>query len=266
MLSFAADAALRAVPAFTASAPALRTRAPFSGLCVSLVARSASTAPTTPAAARRRPRVAMQLGAPQTQIGRPKTSIQKSVGNVTNAPEREPEAGKGAAKARPKRKTQSDEVPMYKVILLGDAEYEEGHVTTQLQKICQVDKGKAAKVFSEAQATGSSVVCVVPEEHAEFYAQQLKRAEIFVTIEKEFVALPPLAPDPPVVPDLCPRRRSNARACTCLVPAPLSNLSPWQRVWLRPPRCRRLAHGIPSTSATDRPSLRLCPLLSAMTR
>eukprot|EP00173_Palmaria_palmata_P001811 Plantae.Rhodophyta-Palmaria_palmata.ctg20596.p1 GENE.Plantae.Rhodophyta-Palmaria_palmata.ctg20596~~Plantae.Rhodophyta-Palmaria_palmata.ctg20596.p1 ORF type:complete len:181 (+),score=31.29 Plantae.Rhodophyta-Palmaria_palmata.ctg20596:204-746(+) len=136
-------------------------------------------------AARRRPRTVMQLGAPQTQIGRPKTSIQKSVGNVTNAPEREPEAGKGSAKARPKRKTQSDEVPMFKVILLGDAEYEEGHVTTQLQKICQVDKGKAAKVFAEAQASGSSVVCVVPEEHAEFYAQQLKRAEIFVTIEKD---------------------------------------------------------------------------------
>lgn len=137
------------------------------------------------AAAKRRPRTVMQLGAPQTQIGRPKTSIQKSIGNVTNAPEREPEAGKGSSKARPKRKTQSDEIPMYKVILLGDAEYEEGHVTTQLQKICQIDKGKAAKVFAEAQASGSSVVCVVPEEHAEFYAQQLKRAEIFVTIEKD---------------------------------------------------------------------------------
>jgi ATP-dependent Clp protease adaptor protein ClpS len=131
------------------------------------------------------PRVSAQLGAPQTQIGRPKTSIQKSVGNVTATPEREPEAGKGAAKARPTRKTQADEIPMYKVILLADDEYEEGHVVTQLQKICQLSKNEAARIFGEAQSTGSSVVCVVPEEHAEFYAQQLKRADIYVTIEKD---------------------------------------------------------------------------------
>jgi ATP-dependent Clp protease adaptor protein ClpS len=127
----------------------------------------------------------MQLGAPQTKIGRPKTSIQKSVGNVTATPEKEPEAGKGSAKARPKRKTQADEIPMYKVILLSDDEYEEGHVVTQLQKICQLSKNEASRVFIEAQSTGSSVVCVVPEEHAEFYAQQLKRADIYVTIEKD---------------------------------------------------------------------------------
>jgi ATP-dependent Clp protease adaptor protein ClpS len=100
-------------------------------------------------------------------------------------PEREPEAGKGAAKARPTRKTQADEIPMYKVILLADDEYEEGHVVTQLQKICQLSKNEAARIFGEAQSTGSSVVCVVPEEHAEFYAQQLKRADIYVTIEKD---------------------------------------------------------------------------------
>jgi ATP-dependent Clp protease adaptor protein ClpS len=134
----------------------------------------------------RRPRPAvMQLGAPQTKIGRPKTSLAKNIGTVTNAPEKEPEAGKGAAKARPTRKTQSDEVPMYKVILLADPDYEEGHVATQLQKICQISKKEASSKFAEAQANGSSVVVVVPEEHAEFYAQQLKRADIYVTIEKD---------------------------------------------------------------------------------
>jgi ATP-dependent Clp protease adaptor protein ClpS len=176
------DITCRSVAAFaTPLAVAWHSRRPCAAASVSQRTASALSCAASP----RRPRVLMQLGAPQTQIGRPKTSIQKSVGNVTNAPEREPEAGKGSAKARPKRKTQSDEVPMYKVILLGDGEYEEGHVTTQLQKICQLDKGKAVKVFAEAQSTGSSVICVVPEEHAEFYAQQLKRAEIFVTIEKE---------------------------------------------------------------------------------
>lgn len=128
----------------------------------------------------------MQLGSPSTQIGRPKTSIKKSVG-VTNESQTAPETdtGKGAAKAKPRRKTQADEIPMYKVILLGDEEYVEAHVVTQLQKIVQIDKKEASRIFHEAQQSGSSIVCVVCEEHAEFYAQQLKRQEIFVTIEKD---------------------------------------------------------------------------------
>lgn len=74
---------------------------------------------------------------------------------------------------------------MYKVILLGDEEYVEAHVVTQLQKIAGVDKKEATRIFVEAQQTGSSIICVVCEEHAEFYAQQLKRQEIYVTIEKD---------------------------------------------------------------------------------
>lgn len=181
-------AAPRSSAAFALAVPVGGLRTTFSGARVqTCLACEAPVGAAT--AARRRRRVVMQLGAPapKTAIGRPKTSIEKSVGNVTNTPEREPETGGKGAKARPTRKTLSDEVPMFKVVLLGDTEYEEGHVTTQLQKICQVDKGKASKCFQEAQQSGSSVVVVVPEEHAEFYAQQLKRAEIFVTIEKEYV-------------------------------------------------------------------------------
>lgn len=140
---------------------------------------------------RRRERVniilpTMQLSSPSTQIGRPKTSIKKDVGRVTEqqtAPETDTD--RGSAKARPRRKTQADEVPMYKVILLGDDEYVEAHVVTQLQKTVQIEKKEATRIFHEAQQSGSSIVCVVCEEHAEFYAQQLKRQEIYVTIEKD---------------------------------------------------------------------------------
>lgn len=127
----------------------------------------------------------MQLSAPATKIGRPKTSIKKSIGTINETREPEPETGKGAAKARPRRKTQADEIPMYKVILLGDEEYDEVHVVTQLQKTIQLEKNDAQRVFYEAQQTGSSVACVVCEEHAEFYAQQLRRQEIFVAVEKD---------------------------------------------------------------------------------
>lgn len=139
--------------------------------------------PVRHAVAARRARVAMQLSSPA--IGRPKTQIKKDIGRVTKTAEPEPEADKGSAKARPRRKTLADEIPMFKVILLADEGYDEAHVVTQLQKTVQLDKKNAQRVFHEAQSTGSSVACVVCEEHAEFYAQQLLRQDIFVTVEKD---------------------------------------------------------------------------------
>lgn len=97
----------------------------------------------------------------------------------------EADAERGSAKARPRRKTQADEIPLYKVILLGDEEYVEAHVVTQIQKTVQLGKGEATRIFREAQTTGSSIICVVCEEHAEFYAQQLRRQDIFVVVEKD---------------------------------------------------------------------------------
>lgn len=105
---------------------------------------------------------------------------------MTQEPEApQADAEKGSAKAIPKRKTLIDEVPMYKVILLGDEAYVEGHVVSQMQTTVQLKKNDATRVFKEAQSTGSSVMCVVCEEHAEHYALQLKRQDIYVTVEKD---------------------------------------------------------------------------------
>jgi len=141
-----------------------------------------ATAPATAAAAA--PTTAL---APGVKVGRPKTSIKKDAGKLREAAPAEPEADAkgGSAKARPTRKTEADEIPLWKVILLGDEEYEEGHVTTQLQKVVQLAKKDASRVFAEAQASGAALVCVVIEEHAEFYAEQLKRQEIWVTLEAD---------------------------------------------------------------------------------
>lgn len=132
------------------------------------------------------PQWTCQLGSPSIQIGRPKTSIKKDVGRAVQQPqEAQTDTERGSAKARPRRKTQEDEIPMFKVILLGDEEYVEAHVVTQLQKTVQIDKSEATRIFREAQSTGSSIVCVVCEEHAEFYAQQLRRQDIYVVVEKD---------------------------------------------------------------------------------
>ncbi|GAB0488926.1 hypothetical protein MMPV_000139 [Pyropia vietnamensis] len=149
-----------------------------------VAAAAAAPAAGTPAAAAATPATAL---APGVKVGRPKTSIKKDAGKLREAapPPPEADAGAGAAKARPTRKTEADEIPLWKVILLGDEEYEEGHVTTQLQKVVQLAKKEATRVFAEAQASGSALVCVVIEEHAEFYAEQLKRQEIWVTLEAD---------------------------------------------------------------------------------
>jgi ATP-dependent Clp protease adapter protein ClpS len=53
------------------------------------------------------------------------------------------------------------------------------------QVIPSVKKEEAIRCFVEAQMTGTSVIIVVTEEHAEHYAQQLKRQQIYAKIEKD---------------------------------------------------------------------------------
>eukprot|EP00285_Hemiselmis_virescens_P008423 CAMPEP_0173376994 /NCGR_PEP_ID=MMETSP1356-20130122/157_1 /TAXON_ID=77927 ORGANISM="Hemiselmis virescens, Strain PCC157" /NCGR_SAMPLE_ID=MMETSP1356 /ASSEMBLY_ACC=CAM_ASM_000847 /LENGTH=165 /DNA_ID=CAMNT_0014329583 /DNA_START=30 /DNA_END=527 /DNA_ORIENTATION=+ len=84
------------------------------------------------------------------------------------------------------KKTQDDEAPMYKVILLGDNEYEQSHVVTQITKVIpSVKKEEATRCFVEAQMVGTSLIITVTEEHAEHYVQQLKRQQIYAKMEKE---------------------------------------------------------------------------------
>ncbi|KAF6004343.1 hypothetical protein F1559_000437 [Cyanidiococcus yangmingshanensis] len=103
-------------------------------------------------------------------------------------PVREPQAESGAARAKPKTKrvTDTEFVPMWKVILLGDEEYKEKHVVESLVKtIPKMDKEEARRIYKEAQALGESVVTVVAQEHAEFYATMLRRCSLYVRIEPE---------------------------------------------------------------------------------
>ncbi|EKX41716.1 hypothetical protein GUITHDRAFT_112132 [Guillardia theta CCMP2712] len=126
-------------------------------------------------------RIGMQLASPQ--IAKPKVDIGHQLGTT------QPEAGKpkvAKPKAAPKRKTQDDECPMYKVILLGDNEYEQSHVVTQITKLIpSISKEEGIRIFVEAQMTGSSVIIVCTEEHAEHYVQQLKRQQIYAKMEKD---------------------------------------------------------------------------------
>ncbi|KAJ1468931.1 hypothetical protein T484DRAFT_1853665 [Baffinella frigidus] len=107
-------------------------------------------------------------------IAKPKTFVGNQV--YTASPQTAGAQPKvGPPKLDKKAKSQEDETPMFKVILLGDNDYEQAHVVVQITKtIPSVQKEEALKNFVEAQMTGSSVIIVVTEEHAEHYAQQLK--------------------------------------------------------------------------------------------
>ena len=90
--------------------------------------------------------------------------------------------------APPERKTEDAEVPMWKVILLGDEEYDEAYVVqTMKQVVVQVTREKCESCFQEAQLHGASELVVVPQEHAEHFVQQFHRCDpvVYTTCEPE---------------------------------------------------------------------------------
>ena len=90
--------------------------------------------------------------------------------------------------APPERKTEDAEVPMWKVVLLGDEEYDEAYVVQTIkQVVVQVTREKCESCFQEAQQHGASEIVVVPQEHAEHFVQQFHRCDpvVYTTCEPE---------------------------------------------------------------------------------
>ena len=100
--------------------------------------------------------------------------------------------GAGAAQvAKPKRKTHNEDMPLYKVILLSDDEYEQDPVCTTLRTVIPAidNERQAMERYNEAMSTGRSLLIVVPEEHAYHYREQLMRCDpsmiVYSTVEEE---------------------------------------------------------------------------------
>ena len=96
-----------------------------------------------------------------------------------------------AAAAKPKRKTHVEDVPLYKVILLSDTEYEQDAVCSVLSSVIpEIENDRQAlERYEEAMKTGRSLLQTVPQEQAEFYVEQLARADpqmiVYSTMEEE---------------------------------------------------------------------------------
>ena len=103
--------------------------------------------------------------------------------------------GKGGAPklevAKPKLKPLEADIPMWKVILLGDDEYEEDPVVAVLKQVIpEIENERQARErYTEAMKSGRSLLVVQPKEQAEFYVEQLARADpqmvVYSTIEEE---------------------------------------------------------------------------------
>jgi len=66
--------------------------------------------------------------------------------------------------------TEAAEVPMWKVVLLGDEEYDEAYTIQTIQQVCvDITKQKAEQAFNEAQLYMKSELIVVPQVSFMFY-------------------------------------------------------------------------------------------------
>ncbi|CAM9931122.1 unnamed protein product, partial [Laminaria digitata] len=87
-----------------------------------------------------------------------------------------------------KRSTETEDAPMFKVLLIGDEEYNREHVVMSIQDIVpDTDNTRAAEIFEEAQEAGKGFCGTYPEEEAELYVEQFTRCEpiIYADMEKE---------------------------------------------------------------------------------
>ena len=84
------------------------------------------------------------------------TITKQKVKDVTKTPE--------VAPPETKERTESAEVPMWKVILLGDEEYDESYVVQSIKSVVQgMTREAAEKCYNEASVHGASELIIVPQ-------------------------------------------------------------------------------------------------------
>ena len=87
-----------------------------------------------------------------------------------------------------RREEKFEDAPMFKVMLIGDDDYDQTHVIERMCEIMEdMDENHAASVFKSAQQGGKAMCGKYPLEHAEMYKEQLIRSDpmIFSDVEEE---------------------------------------------------------------------------------
>ncbi len=87
-----------------------------------------------------------------------------------------------------RREEKFEDAPLFKVMLIGDEDYDQAHVVERMCEILEdMDENHAATVFKSAQQSGKAMCGKYPLEHAEMYKEQLIRSDpmIFSDVEEE---------------------------------------------------------------------------------
>ena len=156
---------------------------------------ASSSALQLPAATRPQLRAALPATEARTQAwmqaapAKPKTQTKSKTFTQGGDGGGKGKGGGAVETAKPITKRTTEECPMWKVLLLGDDEYEEDPVCEVLEAVMpNIENQRTAKEhYDEAQAHGKSMLIVVAQELAEAYVEQLQRADpmVFAEIEEE---------------------------------------------------------------------------------
>ena len=121
---------------------------------------------------------------PKVEIGQ-KTAVTQKVGQKSSV--KQTHKAKVSEPVK-RRERNTEEAPLYKVMLIGDEEYDQEHTIERICAIMEdVDEGQAASVYTQAQSGGKAMINKYPFEHAELYVEQLLRSDpmIFCELEEE---------------------------------------------------------------------------------
>lgn len=81
-----------------------------------------------------------------------------------------------------------EDAPLYKLMLIEDDDYDQGHVMERICDICDdVDENEAADIYKGCMSAGKAMIGKYPMERAELRLEQLLRSDpiIFGKIEDE---------------------------------------------------------------------------------
>ncbi|GMI17711.1 hypothetical protein TrLO_g1102 [Triparma laevis f. longispina] len=113
---------------------------------------------------------------------------QKTVIKKAAASPGQPAQKAKVAQPQTRGEVETEDAPRYKVLLIGDEEYDEEHVIERMVDVVDdVDKKQSIEIFYAAQKAGKGLVGVYPLEMSEHYVEQFLRSEpmIFTELEKE---------------------------------------------------------------------------------
>jgi len=92
------------------------------------------------------------------------------------------------AKPQLRKNEEFEDAPLFKLMLVSDDDYDEGHVLERMVAVCEdISLGEADRIYKGCIAAGKAMIGKYPKEQAELRLEQFLRSDpiIFCKIEEE---------------------------------------------------------------------------------